>query len=136
MRSTDYGGRGGGPHGPSRHTYSARPNHSVEWATHGTRRPDPRQSGRQTLLDHHAMGLSLRPYANLDCTPREFDETATAEINGVVNGTASSFGHRGANRPGHQSSSPSPTSWATASSSARNSACPQARTWDRSTWPG
>ena len=92
MRSTDHGGRGGGPHGPSRETISARPNDSVDRDTDGDTMPGCAVLGPFSFLDHHAMGLFYGEYAYFYRVPTEFDETATAEINGVRNGTASSFG--------------------------------------------
>jgi hypothetical protein len=70
MGSTDHGGRSGGPHGP----------------------PGCPVLGPFSFLDHHAMGLFYGEYAYFYRVPTEFDETATAEINGVRNGTASGFG--------------------------------------------
>ena len=96
MRSTDCVGRSGGLHGPSRETISARPNDSVdsgtENGTDGARMPGCPVLGPFSFLDHHAMGLFYGEYAYFYRVPMDFDETATAEINGVHNGTASGFG--------------------------------------------
>ena len=100
MRSTDCVGRSGGLHGPSRETVSARPNDSVDSGTengteNGTdsaRMPGCPVLGPFSFLDHHAMGLFYGEYAYFYRVPMDFDETATAEINGVHNGTTSGFG--------------------------------------------
>ena len=84
MRSTDQGGRSGGPHGPP-------PLSPALLACHCTRAGCP-VLGPFSFLDHHAMGLFYGEYAYFYRVPTEFDETATAEINGVRNGTASGFG--------------------------------------------
>ena len=92
MRSTDHGGRSGGSHGPSRETISARPNDADDRGVDGAAMPGCPVLGPFSFLDHHAMGLFYGEFAYFYRVPAEFDETATAEINGVRNGTASGFG--------------------------------------------
>jgi hypothetical protein len=92
MRSTDHGGRSGGSHGPSRETISARPNDADDRGADGAAMPGCPVLGPFSFLDHHAMGLFYGEFAYFYRAPAEFDETATAEINDVRNGTASGFG--------------------------------------------
>jgi hypothetical protein len=92
MRSTDYGGRSDDLYGPSPETISARHDDSIDSGTDGATMPDCPVLGPFSFLDHHAMGLFYGEYAYFYRVPKEFDETATAEIGGVRNGTASGFG--------------------------------------------